>query len=121
MKKEFVEKLKDEAKKLAILFVIATAITYALFNKESIAVVARTVFAFFWVFLIPGFALMYYWHEKIDFAERVVIGTVAGIALISIMSYWLALFGLYTNYHHIVLPIICLIISFLIISKKIKE
>ncbi len=103
---------------MGILFLITLVIFKILFFKENLVVIFRTVFALFWLFILPGFALMYYWHKKLTFLERLIIGSCLSIAIIGVIGYNLGLLGLHIKYHGIVLPIICFVISFFIIKKK---
>ena len=85
---------------------------------ESFLIVLRTVFAFFWMFILPGFYLMYYWHEKLSFLERFIVGIAVSASVIGISSYYLGLAGLNIKYHGILLPILFLIIDFILIWKN---
>lgn len=118
MKQELVSKLKKENKYLLYLFLIGIIIFKILFYKENFLVVLRVTFSLFWVFIFPGFYLMYYWYEKIEFLERLVIGFALSAALIGISSYYIGLLGLNIKYHAVLLPSLILIISFLVIWKR---
>ncbi|MBI2142485.1 hypothetical protein HYU15_03290, partial [Candidatus Woesearchaeota archaeon] len=85
------ESIKKEALYLLLAFAIITAIFQLIFIKESIITAGRTVAAFFWLFILPGFALMYHWHDKLDFLERLIIGTVLGLAVVGVVGYNLSL------------------------------
>ena len=121
MKKELMDKLKKESLSILILFVAIVIMFKILFYKEGFLAVLRTVFALFWVFVLPGFCLMYYWHEQLEFMARLIIGIAVSSAIIGIASYYLGLLGLNIMYHGIILPAICLIAGFFIISKEGRE
>lgn len=110
--------LVNELKYIGILFVIGVIGFKICFYKESFVVVIRTVFSLFWLFVLPGFSLMYYWHDKLSFLERLIIGVALGAALIGSISYYLGLLGLHIKYHGIILPVLFLIVAFIIIVKK---
>ncbi len=113
------DKIKKEAKYLGILFVLLVVIFKIVFFKEGIFNIIKLFLGIFWVFIIPGFVLMYYWAEKLNFLERLLIGTAVSAAVISIASYYIGLvFGLHVKYHGFLLPIIFLIIDYFILRKK---
>lgn len=118
MKKELISKIKDEGKHLIYLFLIGIIIFKILFYKEGFLIILRTAFAFFWLFILPGFYLMYCWHKKLNFLERFIIGIPISTSVIGILSYYLGLIGLNINYHGFILPILFLLIDFLLIWRK---
>ncbi|MBI2574524.1 hypothetical protein HYV82_01425, partial [Candidatus Woesearchaeota archaeon] len=92
--------IKKEALYLLLAFAIITAMFQIIFIKESIITAGRTVAALFWLFVLPGFALMHYWHDKLDFLERLIIGTVLGLAVVGVVGYNLSLL-VHMKYHAI--------------------
>ena len=118
LNKHLVEKLKKEFSVIGVLFIIFVIVFKIVFYKESFIVILRMVFSLFWLFALPGFALMYYWHDKLDFLERFLIGTALGLAIDGILSYHLGLLGLNIKYHGVLLPILLLIVAFVIIFLK---
>lgn len=118
LSKELVSKIKSEIIYIGILFVVGLIIFKIAFYKENFLIILRTVFGFFWLFILPGFFIMYYWHEKLDFVGRFVIGIALGVALIGISSYYLGLLGLHLKYHAIVLPLFYLIIGVILLFRK---
>ncbi len=86
--------LKKEAKTGLIVLAALLLVFKIVFYNESLLVVGRTVLGFFWLFVLPGYVLMLFWREKLDFLERLVLGTTAAVALISLASYYLTLAGL---------------------------
>ncbi len=104
-KKTLIALLKKEAKTVSIVFAALLLVFKIVFYNESLLVIGRTVLGFFWLFVLPGYALMLFWREKLDFLERLVLGTTAAIALISLASYYLTLSGLLgIHWQWIVLP-----------------
>ena len=105
LKKETFELVKSEALYMAALFLAALLIFKIAFYKEAIAVLLRTLASIFWLFALPGYFIMLYWHEKLNFLERFIIGTIAAASAIGIASYYLGIFGLNIKYHTILLPL----------------
>lgn len=119
--KKLVEQLKQEVVYLFAIFIAAIVILKIAFYKESFITIARTAFGIFWLFVLPGFCLLYHWHEKINFIERFIMGIVISAAIIGILSYYIGLMGLNIKYHIILLPLMFLAIDFIIIIRKIKK
>lgn len=113
------ETLKKEGLYILLTFLIAAIIFQIIFIKENTLAVVRTVAALFWLFALPGFALMYYWHEKLDFLERLIIGTVLGLAVVGVIGYNLSVIGLHMKYHAIILPAAMIAIgAFAVLKNK---
>ena len=118
MDNELALKLRKELTYLGIILIGGIIIFQLLFFRENVITTARTVLSLYWLFILPGFAVMYYWHDKLDFLERLVIGSVLGIAVMGIASYYIGLAGLHVKYH-LVLPLITIGISaFFVLEKK---
>ena len=105
MKKEVFDMIKKELQHIGLLFLTAIVIFKIVFFKEDLIVLFRTVFSLFWLFALPGYFIMLYWHEKIDFMERFIIGIALAAGIIGILSYYSGLMGLNIKYHTIVLPL----------------
>ncbi len=99
-------------------FLVLVAVFKILFFKESLLVVLRTVFSLFWLFVIPGFMLMYYWADKLDFVERLIIGSVMGFAIMSVIGYNLGLIGVRMGIQLFVVPLICIAIGAFVLKKR---
>jgi len=88
---------------LAALLIVFKIVFY----NESLLVIGRTALGFFWLFVLPGYALMLFWRGRLDFLERLFLGTTTAIALISLASYYLTLNGLINiHWQWIVLPLV---------------
>lgn len=111
------EVLKKEMIYLLLTFSVVAAVFQIIFIRENIITAGRTVAALFWLFVVPGFALMYYWHDKLDFLERLIIGTVLGLAVVGVVGYNLSLL-VHMKYHTILLPFIMLAAGILVVLKK---
>lgn len=115
---ELTNKLKKEGLYILILFAVFLIIFKLLFFKENFWVITKTVFSLFWLFIIPGFALIYYWHDSLDFIERLIIGSALGFAVIGVIGYNLGLIGINMGYQLWIIPIASIIIGILILLKK---
>ena len=113
-----IDKIKKESKTIGILFIILIIVFKIVFYQESFWIISKLILSLFWAFVLPGFALMYYWHEKLEFLQRIIIGTVFGFSLISLTSYIALFFNLSLGYHAIAIPLLYLIISVFIILKS---
>ena len=113
--------LVKELKYVGLLFIIAIIIFKIAFFKESFIILIRNVLSLFWLFVLPGYFLMLYWKEKLEFIERFIIGIVLSAAIIGIFSYYLGLIGLNIKYHTIVLPLILILIGVIINFRKAGE
>jgi len=116
--KELVGKLKKELAYLGVLFLTAFIIFQIAFYKEKVLVNLRVVFSVFWLFVLPGFYLLYNWHEKLSFIERVFLGIAVSTAVIALFSYYLGLAGLHIKSHHILLPVVFLLVDGVILYRK---
>lgn len=118
MSKEVFNLIKEESKYIGILFIIGLIILKIVYFKESLFVILKIVASLFWLFVIPGYFAMLYWREKLEFAERFVIGVLASAAIIGIFSYYIGLIGLNIKYHAFILPPLIIIIGFWAAIKK---
>jgi len=119
--KKLAEQLKKEFIYLAVAFIAIIIIFKIGFYKENFITIARTAAGIFWIFVLPGFYLMYYWYEKLSFIERFIIGVVTSTAVIGISSYYFGLIGINIKYHTILLPLIFLAADFVIILNKTRK
>ena len=110
-----------EMKYIGLILVLVLIIFKIAFYKENLVVLFRTVLSLFWLFVIPGYFIMLYWKEKLDFVERFIIGIVLSAAIIGVFSYYLGLIGLNLKYHAIALPLILMLLGILINFSKTKK
>ncbi|MDP7506795.1 MAG: hypothetical protein QF362_05145 [Candidatus Woesearchaeota archaeon] len=115
MKKDLIKK---EAVSLVYILLAGIVILKILFYNEDFPTILRTLLAFFWLFILPGFSLMYYWEDKLNFMERFLIGVAVSAAIIGTCSYYFGLIGLNIKYHGILLPLLLLTIGSIIIIKN---
>ena len=109
MKKEAFDAVKKESVYILFLLVISLIIFKIAFYKENFIVLLRNVLSLFWLFVIPGYFIMLYWHQKIDFIERFFIGILLSAAVIGITSYYIALLGLNIKYHPVLIPLVMIL------------
>lgn len=122
MGKENLNELGKELKKLAILFLLLVVIFKIVFYKESLWITVRLIFAFSWLYLLPGFAILYFWREKLNFLERLVISIPLGMSIIAIFGYNLGLLGLHVKYVPVIIPLaVYVIILSLFLIKKFRK
>jgi len=120
LKKEVFEKIKNESMYLSMIFIIFLILFKIIFFKENLMVIFKTVISIFWLFIIPGYFILFYWDEKLGFTERLIIGIALSAAVIGILSYYLGIIGLNIKYHTIILPLILILIGIFINFKKIE-
>ena len=109
--REYMRELKQEAAWLAATFAVFMVILYIAYQDESIAAVAKTAAATYWLFVIPGYAVMFHWRAQLGFIERIVAGTVAAMVVVGVASYYLGLMGLKLQNQTLILPALVIIIS----------
>ena len=106
-KNELILLLKKEGKIMLMVLAALLIVFKIVFYNESLLVIGRTALGFFWLFVLPGYALMLFWRGRLDFLERLFLGTTTAIALISLASYYLTLNGLINiHWQWIVLPLV---------------
>ena len=118
MKKEVFEDMKKELMYIGLLFIIALVVFKIAFFKEEVTVLLRTVLSLFWLFVLPGYFILLYWREKLDFMERFIVGIMISAAITSIASYYIGLIGLNLKYHAILLPLVLIIIGIAAAIRK---
>ncbi len=113
--------LKKDFLYLLISYFIAIIIFKIGFYKESLFLLARVLFSFYWLFIIPGIFITYTFSKEMKFIERFFIGFGIGAAIIGLSSYYIGLLGLHIKYHGVLLPFVVLVTAVFIIWKKIKS
>ena len=118
MKKEIFNVLKKELPYIGILFLFSIAIFKIVFFKDTIVILLRSVLALFWLFVLPGYCIMLYWNEKLEFIERFIIGIIFSAGATGIFSYYIGLIGLNIKYHTVLLPLVIIVIGMIIVLNK---
>lgn len=94
----------EETKMLIISFVLAYVIFQIAFYKESFFNILKILAAFYWLYVLPGVAILINFREQFDFKVRLVLGTAVGLGIYAVLSYYIGIFGLNVKYHWIVIP-----------------
>ena len=118
MNKEVFELVKKESRYMSLLLIIILIIFKIVYFKESLIVLLRVVLSLFWLFAVPGYFIMLYWGEKLEFIERIIVGIGLAAAVIGIFSYYVGLIGAGIRYHTFLLPLTIIIIGFIIAVRK---
>jgi uncharacterized membrane protein len=121
LKKEVFNTALKELKYIGLLFLLVMIIFKIAFFKENLIILFRNALSLFWLFVLPGYFLMLYWKEKLEFIERFIIGIALAAAIIGIFSYYLGLIGLNIKYHTIVLPLILILFGVIINFRLTKD
>lgn len=117
MKKEAFSLVKKEFQYIGTLFLIVLVIFKIAFFKEDLLILLRTILSLFWLFVLPGYFIMFYWNENLGFLERLVIGIFLSASVAGILSYYIGLAGLNIKYHAVILPLV-LILSGIALNFK---
>ena len=114
------DSLKKEMVYIVVLLIVEIVLLKIVFNKESLLITLKLALSLFWLFILPGFMLMYLFIDKLNFIERVIAGTVLGMAFYGVIGYNLGVLGLSMKYQIWILPLvgICAGIYALIKSKR---
>ena len=119
MKREVFEQIKKEMQYIGMLLLICLVIFKIAFFKENSIVLLRAVLSLFWLFVLPGYFVMLYWKEKLEFIERIVVGIALAAGVTGIFSYYIGIIGLNIKYHAILLPLAIIVAGLIAaINKK---
>ena len=118
LKKEVFDEVRRELLYIGIIFFAFIIVFKIAFYKESMLVVIRIVSSLLWLFALPGYIIMLYWREKIDFLERLVIGIILAAGISGVLSYYSGLVGLNIKYHVILLPSALILIGLVTNFRK---
>jgi uncharacterized membrane protein len=116
--KQLIERLKEEGLYLGVMFAVILIIFKIIFYKESILSLVRLIFSLYYIILLPGYFIMIYWIDKIDFKERFVLSVVVGTIVIGLLSYYIGINGLNIKFHVIPLPLIVIVGSIILNLRK---
>lgn len=118
LKKQTFEKVKKEIIYIGVSLLLFFIIFKIAFYSEKLLITFKMVLGLFWLFVIPGYFIMFYWNGRFSFLERFIIGFAVAAGIMGIFSYYLGLMGINIKYHTIILPILIIIISSIINYKK---
>ena len=123
MSKKIFDLLKKELAYIGILYLLMLMIFKIVFFNENLIVAVKMTLALFWLFVVPGYSLMLYWKEKLDFIERLIVGIALAGGVNGIASYYLGLAGLHIKHHVFLLPVLVMIagMGIFILKNRKKE
>ena len=112
------DEIKREMICLLILILIEMIFLKLIFNKEPLFIIIKLTLSLFWLFILPGFMIMYLFYEKLDFLTRIVAGTVLGMAFYGALGYNLGVLGLPIKYQMWLVPALGVMISIIVLIRK---
>ena len=118
LNKETFEQIRKELMYSGVLFIVIFTIFKLIYYKDSFSASLVFVASLFWMFVLSGYFIMFYWKEKLDFMERLIIGIALSAAVIGISSYYIGLTGLNIRYHGTILPLAMILIGLGINFRK---
>ena len=105
MNKEIFENAKKELPFLGVIFLLLLLAFKIVFFREGMLLIIRVSLSLFWMLVLPGYFIMLYWADNLDFLERIIVGVAACAAMTGIFSYYLGLIGIGIKYHAVILPL----------------
>ncbi len=116
------EIIKSEAKNILIFLVLFFIFWKIIYYKESVFVILKLTLAHFYLFIMPGYLLMLYFYEKLNFVYRLILGICLGYAIQNFLVYYInILFDIKFQLFYKYTPIIIIVLSFVIIYFKFKK
>jgi uncharacterized membrane protein len=113
--------LKKEVLYLALLLLIFVAIFKIIFFRENLFSTVTFVSSYFWFFFIPGYALMLYWHDHLDFFSRLVAGFGLSVIITSFLNYYLGLIGITVAVHGYFIPPLLIAAGIIFACKSLRN
>ena len=115
------DKIREIARELpwlgAVFIIMFAALKIAYYN-EGLMSVLRISAALFWLFVLPGYAFMLHWKEKLSLSERIIVGTAASAAVVGILSYYLGILGITVYSHVLLVPAAVIAVSVALHARK---
>ena len=118
MRKEIFDLIKRELQYIGLLFALVFAVFKIAFYKQDFLTILRTVVSIFYLFGLPGYSIMLYWHDKLGFFERFIIGAMLAAGIIGTLSYYLGLLGINIRHHSFLLPVMLILTGFFAAAKS---
>ncbi|MBI2139371.1 hypothetical protein HYU14_00485 [Candidatus Woesearchaeota archaeon] len=115
------QQLKEDGKKIGLGFAAAAILLQAVFYRGSFFVIFKMSLSLFWLFVIPGFFLLYLFRKEMPFLERFVMGTILGMAFFGVIGYNLRIIGMAAIYQAWLLPILGIGIGAFALSRREKS
>lgn len=120
-KKILGELLYQEGKWLLMVLALLFISLRIVFFQESFLSTLRITISLFGMFVLPGWALTYYWKEKLKFLERIVVGIAVSSAVLGIASYYFGLLGWAPKSQGYVLPMLLFMVGMILVWWKEKK
>ena len=79
--------MQTEVKYLAAIFVVMLIFFKLHYSKENLIVLLKLALAHFYLFIIPGYCLMLYYFDELEFFERFFIGLGLGYGVQPLLLY----------------------------------
>ncbi|MBN2454047.1 hypothetical protein JXB11_00725 [Candidatus Woesearchaeota archaeon] len=111
--------LKTEGIYLIALFAAIVIITKIAFSGSSLGEVIKLVGSVYWLWVLPGFMLMYFFG-KLGFGERLVLGGIGMLGIYGVGSYYLGILGLNLGISIYALPLLAILAAGFIIYRRLS-
>ena len=118
-KNKLLDALKEDLKKFG-WFLLAFYIFFQIwYFKDSPLNVLKIVFAQIYLFILPGFILMFYFRDKIEFIYRLLIGIALGYSASILLTIYLNVI-IRTNivYLYWISPLVLMVLGLVLFIKK---
>ena len=114
--------LKKNIKPVLIILIIFIGMKIV-FSKETILNLLKIEITLSYLFILPGFLLLQvFWKEQFTQLEKLIIGSILGISIVGIASYYLGLFVIHVKYHYIIIPLTLYFIAIVgILYNRLKK
>jgi uncharacterized membrane protein len=112
LNKLVLEQMKNESKYLVYSFTAACIFTKIIFYNEEILTIIRLIASWYHLFLLPGFAWLYYWNE-LSFINRFIISFGVSLAVVGISSYYFGLLGFGLRIYAYLIPAIIVLLGYI--------
>ena len=114
--------MKDDAIVVIAAYFILIILLKAAFYQEPLLSVIRIVASLYWLFLLPGMALSYFFFRDVTAVERIIISFIMGAACVGLILYFSGLLGVNLKYMSWLGPILVIgIAGYLIFRREKKE
>ncbi len=110
MRKEAFNLIKKESLYVGIIFILLLVMFKITFFRSDTMTLLRSAISIFWLFVIPGYFIMFYW-KNLEFLERIIAGVMISAGVLGISSYYIGLMGLHIKYHLYIIPAIIIFLS----------
>ena len=117
-KKQVLETIKKELPYIFAVIGLLSVIFEVLYYKEPILHNLILALSIVWLFILPGYFILLHWSQDLELLERIVIGTLLGLAFFGIISYFIGFIPIHIRYHSYILPPITIILGFIFACSR---